>query len=289
MSRLFEALQRSESEKSGAPFFQPPAAATELLEVVEKERSEFRDFQCLHVSPAPDSRLVCLTAKESLGSEKFRFLTVRLRQIQQARALKRILVTSTLAEEGKSLISANLALTLARRHWQKTLLIEGDLRRPVQARMFGLGRLPGVSEWLSDGGGPITNIYRLEEGGLWILPAGAPLANPLELMQSGRLGALLDDLSGLFDWIVIDSPPLLPLADTSVWARLSDGVLLVVREGKSEKLQLKAGLETLGPSNLLGVVLNGCSSSDHRDYYQRYCKAAHQSERSNGDASRSPA
>lgn len=289
MSRLFEALQRSESEKSGAPFFQPPVAATELLEVAEKERNDFREFKSLHVSLAPDNRLVCLTAKESLGAEKFRFLAVRLRQIQQTRALKRILVTSTLAEEGKSLVSANLAMTLARRHWQKTLLIEGDLRRPVQAQMFGLRKLPGITEWLSDGVGPITSIFRLEEAGLWILPAGTPPANPLELMQSRRLGALLDDLSGLFDWIVIDSPPLLPLADTSVWARLSDGVVLVVREGKSEKRQLKAGLEALGTSNLLGVVLNGCSSTDHRNYYQRYCKAAPPSEGGNGDASRNPA
>ena len=289
MSRLFEALQRSESEKSGAPFFQPPVAATELLEVAEKERNDFREFKSLHVSLAPDNRLVCLTAKESLGAEKFRFLAVRLRQIQQTRALKRILVTSTLAEEGKSLVSANLAMTLARRHWQKTLLIEGDLRRPVQAQMFGLRKLPGITEWLSDGVGPITSIFRLEEAGLWILPAGTPPANPLELMQSRRLGALLDDLSGLFDWIVIDSPPLLPLADTSVWSRRSDGVVLVVREGKSEKRQLKAGLEALGTSNLLGVVLNGCSSTDHRNYYQRYCKAAPPSEGGNGDASRNPA
>ena len=246
MSRLFEALQRSESEKSGAPFFQPPAAATELLEVAEKGRSDSQEFKSVHISLAPDNRLVCLTAKESLGAEKFRFLAVRLRQMQQARALKRVLVTSTLAEEGKSLVSANLAVTLARRHWQKTLLIEGDLRRPVQAGRFGLGKLPGLTEWLFDGVGPITSIYRLEEAGLWILPAGSPPANPLELMQSRRLSALLDDLSELFDWIVIDSPPLLPLADTSVWSRRSDGVVLVVREGKSEKRQLKAGLEALG-------------------------------------------
>ncbi|HZQ66957.1 MAG TPA: CpsD/CapB family tyrosine-protein kinase [Terriglobales bacterium] len=284
MSRLFEALQRSEAEKTSAPFFEPPTAAAELLKTAEKGQNEFRQFETLPISPAPDGRLVCLTAKESLAAEKFRYLVVRLRQIQQTRALKRILITSTLAEEGKSVVSANLALALARRHWQKTLLIEGDLRRPVLAERFGLGRLPGLTEWLCDGTGPLPNIYQLEDAGLWILPAGKPAANPLELMHGGGLGALMDDLSEPFDWIVIDSPPILPLADTSIWNRHSDGVLLVVREGKSEKRQVKAGLESLGTSNLLGVVLNGSSNTDHRKYYQRYYLTGSQSGSSNGSA-----
>ena len=72
----------------------------------------------------------------------------------------------------------------------------------------------------------------------------------------------------------MDSPPLLPLADTTVWARLTDGTLLVAREGKSEKKQLQRGLEALKTSDLLGVVLNGCSHSDHENYYQRYAPAS---------------
>jgi Mrp family chromosome partitioning ATPase len=79
---------------------------------------------------------------------------------------------------------------------------------------------------------------------------------------------LMKQLASLVDWIIVDSPPLLPLADTTVWARMTDGVLLVAREGMSEKTQLERGLEILKKSDLLGVVLNGCS--DHRNYYQRY-------------------
>ncbi|MFZ0808662.1 MAG: hypothetical protein WAN03_20880, partial [Candidatus Sulfotelmatobacter sp.] len=77
-------------------------------------------------------------------------------------------------------------------------------------------------------------------------------------------------LAGMFDWILVDSPPLLPLADTTVWARLTEGTLLVAREGKTERSQLMQGLEILKKSDLLGVVLNGCSHSDHKNYYQRY-------------------
>jgi len=77
----------------------------------------------------------------------------------------------------------------------------------------------------------------------------------------------------VFDWIIVDSPPLLPLADTTEWARLTDGALLVVREGTTEKKPLQRGLEMLKKADLLGVVLNGSSNTNHRNYYQRYSAA----------------
>src|SRR5207302_2783761 len=159
------------------------------------------------------------------GAEKFRFLGVRLRQLQQVRELKTVLITSTIPEEGKSMVSGNLAVTLAQRKQQKVLLLEGDLRRPVLTARFGLQGLRGLSEWLESDTSQTANIHYLEGPGFWFLPSGKPPANPLELMQSGRLSGLLQQLAAWFDWILIDSPPVLPLADTSVWARLSDGVL----------------------------------------------------------------
>src|SRR5580692_3419230 len=227
------------------------------------------DFPSLEVSVLPSSRLVFLSEPDSLAAEKFRFLGVRLRQLQQSRPLKKVLVTSTIPEEGKSTVSANLAGVLARRK-QSVLLIEGDLRRPTLAQQFGLGRLAGLGEWLQSGRQTVSNVYRLEGPDFWFLPAGNPPENPLELLQSGRLSYLMGQLANLFDWIIVDSPPLLPLADTTVWARVTDGTLLVAREGKSEKKQLQRGLEALKKSDLLGVVLNGCINPDHKSYYQRY-------------------
>ena len=90
-----------------------------------------------------------------------------------------------------------------------------------------------MCEWLS-GQTESINIYRLEELGLWILTAGAAPQNPLELMQSGKLSLLMEQLEAWFDWIVIDSPPVLPLADTSLWSRLADGIVLVTRNGTTE-------------------------------------------------------
>jgi capsular exopolysaccharide synthesis family protein len=227
------------------------------------------DFPSLEVSVLPSSRLVFLNEPDSLAAEKFRFLGVRLRQLQQSRPLKKVLVTSTIPEEGKSTVSANLAGVLARRK-QSVLLIEGDLRRPTLAQQFGLGRLAGLGEWLQSGRQTVSNVYRLEGPDFWFMPAGNPPENPLELLQSGRLSYLMGQVANLFDWIIVDSPPLLPLADTTVWSRVTDGTLLVAREGKSEKKQLQRGLEALKKSDLLGVVLNGCAHPDHKSYYQRY-------------------
>jgi len=310
MSRIFDALQRSGTEQSGveypdmvsvatevfealrdqaavetpradyAPVFREPAAVTALAErqplqipPQEKAPSSAPDFPMLQVNVSPSSRLVFFTEPDSLAAEKFRFLGVRLRQIRHTRALKRVLVTSTIPEEGKSLVSANVAGVLARRK-ERVLLLEGDLRRPVLARQFSLGRLAGLGEWLQSGTETISNIYHLRGPGFWLMPAGAPPENPLELMQSGRLSQLMAVLSSLFDWIIVDSPPLLPLADTTVWSRLTDGTLLVTREGRTEKNALQRGLESLKKSDLLGVVLNSCTTPEHASYYYQYSPQA---------------
>jgi len=298
MSRIFDALQRAESESAGngngnSKF----SVATELLRAAEDKMrqdggfeqrtarvesadatspasSEFLE-QCpvLPVFIPQESRLVAVGKEGSLGAEKFRFLAVRLRQLRQSRPLKKILITSSIPQEGKSTVAANLACTLARRKQHKTLLLEGDLRRPTVSEKFGLGKVPGLCEWLR-GETQSPNIYRLESLGLWVLPAGSAPENPLELMQSGKLPGLLDQLQACFDWIVIDSPPVLPLADTSIWSRLSDGILLVTRKGTTEKQQLKRGLETLEKAKLLGALVNSSENAAHSDYYQRYSSSA---------------
>ena len=285
MSHIFDALQRSEAERTGG---EPSSfsVATELLRVAEQKihapavnvsapvavlapMESLEQFPSLPVMIPSPNRLVSISEQESLAAEKFRFLAVRLRTLQQSRPLKKILITSTMPEEGKSTVSANLACTLARRKQQKTLLLEGDLRRPTLARQFGLPPVPGLCEWLQ-GEKETVNIYRLESLGFWILPAGSTPQNPLELMQSGKLSPLMEQLTGWFDWIIIDSPPVLPLADTSMWARVADGILMVTRKGTTQKKQLLRGLEALEKSKLLGALVNGSTDAVHSDYYQRY-------------------
>jgi len=277
MSRIFEALQKSEAKRASGAFVSSPLAE-EILDTTEQETMALAPrqggFISLPLSIPRGSHLVAITQKESLAAEKFRYLGVKLRQLQQGRNIKKILIGSTLPEEGKSMVSANLAATLARRQQQKVLLIEGDLRRPVLAQRLGHIGLDGPAEWLIEGQSPLPNIYQLEDAGFCLIPAGSPPENPLELMQPDRLQGLLSRLSPLFDWIIIDAPPLLPLADATVWSKLSDGVLLVVREGKSEKKYLQRGLSAVDPKSLIGVVINSCSNTDHKNYYSRYAVTA---------------
>jgi protein-tyrosine kinase len=310
VSRIFDALQRSGTELSGteypdmvsvarevfeAPSNREPASAvpsnvteavsgevvaTQLEQVLPAELNTrkisekvLQGFPSLQVSVTASSRLVCFTEPDSLAAEKFRFLGVRLRQLRHHRTLQKVLITSTIPEEGKSLVSANLAGVLARRK-ERVLLVEGDMRRPTLAQKFNLGRLTGLAEWLQSGLETPSNIYRMAGLDFWLMPAGDPPANPLELMQSGRLSVLFKQVSNIFDWILVDSPPLLPLADTTVWQRLTDGTLLVAREGTTHKTQLKRGVESLKKSDLLGVVLNSCTQSEHENYYQRYSPRA---------------
>jgi capsular exopolysaccharide synthesis family protein len=293
MSRIFDALKRSEAERWGADLL--PESVTELLEAAEDRRvpqietlvapAPAETFSLgpaptLRPAPLPDARLVCLTDPGSLGAEKFRVLGLRLRNLRDKRKLKRIVVTGTAPEEGKSLIAANLALNQSRSKVLKTLLVDGDFRRPMIAKRFGVGTLlPGLSECLRGERNLSEVVYKLDGTGLCLLPAGMSPENPLELMQSGRLPEYLDQLGTVFDWIIIDTPPLFPLADTTFWMKMSDGVLVVVREGVTERKLLQRAVDTLDRATLLGMVVNSCSTGgEHKYYYSRYGQDAVESD-----------
>jgi capsular exopolysaccharide synthesis family protein len=168
-------------------------------------------------------------------------------------------------------VAINLALNQSRSKVLKTLLIDGDLRRPTLTDRFGLDHsLTGLSECLAGKRKLEESVYRISGSGLWFLPAGHPPENPLELMQAGRVGDVLDRLGKFFDWIIIDTPPVMPVADTTFWMKLADGVLMVIREGVSEKKILAKAVSSFDASSLLGIVVNSCSSNERKDYYSRY-------------------
>ncbi len=211
-------------------------------------------------------------------------LDLKLRHMRERRKLKRIVVTGSLPEEGKSLIAANLALNQSRSKVLHTVLIDGDLRRPELGSRFGFNRnLPGLSEVLRGECQLSDVVYKLQGSGLWFIPAGMTPENPIEVMQSGRLQNLLERLETFFDWIIIDTPPIVPLADTPLWMKMADGVLLVTREGVCEKKQLERAVELLDRSTMLGVVINSCHSNEQKYYYySRYGSAAANSSASLG-------
>lgn len=224
-------------------------------------------FRTISASASPDSSLVSVADADSPAAEAFRLLGVRLRNLRETRSLQRVLVTSTVPREGKSMVTGNLACTLAGSGRTRTLLLEGDVRRPTQSKVFGLKESPGLCEWLQSTSSLSDSVYRLDPFGFWIMPAGSCSSNPLELLQPGRLTVLMSQLSEWFDLILIDSPPVLPLADTSMWMKFADGILLVTRQGVTEKLPLQRGLEAIDPQKMIGAIINSSKNLPHTDYY----------------------
>jgi capsular exopolysaccharide synthesis family protein len=252
------------TEQSSVATEAPPSTEPSLA----NERSNlFGKLQTLPISLSPETRLPCITDIGSPAAEAFRLLGVRLRNLRRDRPLKKVLITSTIPQEGKSMVAANLACTLAQKAQQKILVLDGDLRRPSLSKMFGIGTNPGLSEWLEADKDLATSVYHLEDRNIWILPAGSAPNNALELIQSKKLSTLMDQLETLFDWIIIDSPPVLPLADTSVWMRLADGIFLITRQGVTEKRQLQRGLDAIESKKLIGALMNSSNTASSSDYY----------------------
>jgi capsular exopolysaccharide synthesis family protein len=171
------------------------------------------------------------------------------------------------------MVAANLACALAGGK-QQVLLVEGDLRRPSLAKQLGLDHAPGLSQLLQGKSDDFNNILHLESQGFCLLPAGNIHTNPLEMMEMGRLGVCMDRAAAGFDWVVIDSPPILPVADTTIWTRLADAVMLVTRPGVTIKSQLQRSLEAVEQSKLLGAVLNASTEATASKYYSHYVKTS---------------
>jgi capsular exopolysaccharide synthesis family protein len=214
-----------------------------------------------------NSRLVAMFDERSVGAEKFRVLASRLQYFRKQRSLKKVLITSTIKGEGKSLISANLSVTLGRRY--RTLLIDGDLRQPGLTNLLGSNGLPGLADWWREAEDVTSFLQRVGSLKLWHLPAGQAASQPLEIFQSQRMVEMLDQVDEMFEWVIIDSPPLV-LADPNLLASLSDGTLLVVKEGKTPQRQLRKSLESIENLKLVGIVMNGSSDAAHRYYGQYY-------------------
>ncbi len=280
MGRIYEALQRSSAKREGpesmAPEFAPGPETPESadFEAIALEHDiDLERARQLTVAATPERRLIVLAGERSLGSEKIRLLASRLRHLQDQRALKKLVVTSSVKDEGKTLISANLAMALATTG-QRVLLIDGDCHQANTGRLLGANGSPGITNWWRSAGTMQSCLLRINRLPLWLVPAGDTIEQPLEILQSARLADEINRIAGSFDWTVIDSPPCAPLADAGVWASIVDGILLVVREGKTPKRLLRKVLGSLDSKKLLGIVLNDCTDPDQH-YYTHYYNRRH--------------
>lgn len=306
MGRLFEALSGLRTEQQLAEAVPPPPVASpageqeaqlenHALKVVQattgplsfvqadlrREMNQVKgavpkiteqsEAPAILVNASPEAHLVALTDPGNLGAEKFRALVTRFDHVRKQRELRSFQVTSSVVNEGKTLVAGNLAVTFAKYAGTRTLLVEGDLHRPTLASLFGLSELRGLNQWWSGQDKDLGRyVHRLSGLPLWFLPAGKPCEQPSDLLRSVRFQKAFAQLSSQFEWIVVDSTPMLPIVDVNLWSRLVDGTLLVVREGVAPIKALKKGLQALDQPKLIGVVVNEATDFDQIEYENQY-------------------
>jgi protein-tyrosine kinase len=284
MSRIQEILNKAEREGTvrrtralGDPH--PPAAAPAPARPVSAPRQTaaydpphapwtptataqaFDPDDIRRATPTLDGRLIAALAHQSPAAERYRLLRTRIKRAEAGRSIRAIVVTSPSKGDGKSLTAANLALTMAQELHQRVLLLDADLRRPSVAALFGLPEGPGLSDVLMGAADVETALACLPDQHLTVMPAGAPAAQPAELLGSTGMRRVLDALRGRFDRIVIDMPPVGPLADVHVVTPLADGLLMVVRAGITPKPAIEQALSGLDMGKVLGLVLNAAEGS----------------------------
>jgi capsular exopolysaccharide synthesis family protein len=174
--------------------------------------------------------------------------------------------------EGKTFVTSNLAQSIVRQPDRHVLIVDGDMRCPRMHQALGAPQTPGLTDYLRGDVDEMSIIQSGGEGNLFFIGGGTKVSNPSELLSNGRLNALLKKIAPAFDWILIDAPPCLPVADATVIADFCDGILFVVRAGSTPAAVAQRAFQELRGRNILGVVLNAVEDTHAygSTYYQSY-------------------
>lgn len=259
--------------ESGAPV--PPAAArppvgAATLDTVSEMEGLLEKVKEIPFRTANDSLLIDATRPHEAPMEEFRTLRTRLNHMKTLQPIHTVVVTSPSPAEGKSLTAANLALAQSHLAGNNTLLADFDFRRPVVHTLFGIDRSPGMTDYLLGKCELHEAIRRVAGTDLYIMPAGEAVINPLELLNLREVKLLLDRLPALFQWIIMDSPPLLFAADANLLSTMSHGALLVVRIGHTTIDSVTRAVQSLCDNNVLGIVVNGARRGELYSKYTYY-------------------
>src|SRR5215208_3730141 len=229
-------------------------------------------FVSYDVSPARvEPHLIAVSQPRSAYTEQYRSLRTRILEVGERMQMRAFVVTSVGVGEGKTLTALNLAWLLAQTEGVRALLIDSDLRRPCATDYLGIDAKMGLSEVL---GGQLRledAIVRLEPAGLHLLPGGRPRDDVAELLSGPSYARLLTEVRRMFDYIIIDAPPLGIFTDANVLMSKADGGLLVVRAGKTRYSAVEKLMEQMPKDRLLGVVLNRTQEQpDAASYYYQH-------------------
>ncbi|MEO5656439.1 MAG: CpsD/CapB family tyrosine-protein kinase [Nitrospiria bacterium] len=215
-----------------------------------------------------DRYLVSADDPLSIAAEQYRLLAARLEGIRAGQDLRAVGITSTLPGEGKTVTAMNLAYVLAKDFGRRVLLIDGDLKKPAVWRYAGDDPRPGLADLMADpSAGTDAYVHQLRHESLYVLEAGVAPVNPTRLWRSSRVKELFARARQEFDYLIVDTPPVLTLVDTTLIANLIDGIAVVVRAGMTPKGLLQKALKVLPGDKILGTVFNGAPMPRTSYYY----------------------
>jgi protein-tyrosine kinase len=232
------------------------------------------EVQVVPFSPAPESHLLDLNNSHETPAEEFRTLRTRLNHLQTLQPLHTIVVTSPSPAEGKTFSAVNLALAQSHLAEAACLLGDFDLRRPIVHNLFQIDRAPGLSDFLTGQCSFAQALRKIESMNLYLLPAGSPVKNPLELLNMRQSRLLFEELPRIFNWAIFDTPPLLFSADANLLSTIADGTILVVKIGSTTFDNVTRAMQSLCENNVLGIVANGARASELYSKYTYYYSKA---------------
>jgi protein-tyrosine kinase len=291
MSRIHEALRKAGQDASprsnvtrrpvssdaivdgGSPSAATPVDGdTTVMEAIDLDDIEeiIQNAKVVPNSPNGDALLVNPQKPREAPAEEFRTLRTRLNHLQTTHPLRTLVVTSASPAEGKSFTATNLAVTQAQLADKRVVLADFDFRRPTVNKTFQIDCSPGITDYLL-GKASLRDVLRRVEGtNLYLLTAGEPVTNPLELLNIKACKALIDALRNNFDWVILDSPPLLFAADGNLLSTMCDATILVVRIGSTTFDSVTRAIQSLCENNVLGIVVNGARRGELYSKYSYY-------------------
>jgi capsular exopolysaccharide synthesis family protein len=276
MSRIHEALlqaqeQTQEDQKLASSIaLEPSGPALDggglTLEMIQVNAGRIREWQSGDPFGLGDD-----PGKRQIVSEQFRSMRSRIYRASETRELHKVLVTSAVPGEGKTFVSMNLAQILSQVKNHRVVLVDGDLRCSRLDKCLG-SPTPGLADYLGGKADELSIVRQGPQENLYVISAGSYTEAPAELIATPRFELLLKKLRGVFDWIIIDSPPVIPVSDAAVMAAHCDGVVLVVKADSTGHALAQQACRELQKRPLLGVVLNHAPFSKHRygKYYSGY-------------------
>jgi receptor protein-tyrosine kinase len=220
--------------------------------------------------PLSDALLVNPNKPREAPAEEFRTLRTRLNHLQTTQPLHTLVITSPSPAEGKSFTAANLALTQSQLKGKRILLVDFDFRRPTVDKTFQVPISPGMTNYLQGTASLSDILMRIGDSNLYVVAAGDPVPNPLELLNLPECAAVIAGLRNHFDWVILDSPPLLFAADGNLLATMADGTVLVVRMGTTTYDSVSRAVQSLCENNVLGIVVNGARRGELYSKYTYY-------------------